>query len=51
MEKGPCNTQQVVSSMDNKNLLLSKTESIQNKNDCSFNSCDCPRCRNMNGNN
>ncbi|XP_025407818.1 stAR-related lipid transfer protein 7, mitochondrial [Sipha flava] len=46
IEKGACNTQQVVSSMDDKNV--SKTESIQKKYDCSFNSCDCSRCRNMN---
>lgn len=49
-EKNGCSTQQIVSSIDDENLVLSKTENKQNKFDCSFTSCDCPRCRNMNGN-
>lgn len=31
-------------------LSMSKTENNQNKFDCSYTSCDCPRCRNMSGN-
>lgn len=49
-EQNARNTQTIVSSLEDENILISKTESIQNKYDCSFTRCDCPRCRNMNGN-
>lgn len=29
---------------------LPKAENIENKFDCLYNSCDCSRCKNMNGN-
>lgn len=35
---------------NNENLCIPKAENVQNKSDCSFMSCDCPRCKNMNGN-
>lgn len=31
-------------------LNCSKTENNKNQIDCSYSSCDCPRCRNMSGN-
>lgn len=45
-----CNSEETVSSNNNEKLPTSNVENIQYKFDCSHTSCDCPRCRNMNGN-
>lgn len=42
--------QKLVSITNNENLCISKAKNVQNKFDCSYTSCDCPRCKNMNGN-
>lgn len=42
--------QKPISSINDDKLPMSKAENAQNKLDCSYTSCDCSRCRNMDGN-
>ncbi|XP_060869222.1 stAR-related lipid transfer protein 7, mitochondrial [Metopolophium dirhodum] len=40
-------SQKPVSNINELNCSMSKTENNKNQIECSYNSCDCPRCRNM----
>lgn len=40
----------VTTNINDEKLPTSNADNIQNKFDCLYNSCNCARCRNMNGN-
>lgn len=40
----------VTKNINDEKLPTSNADNIQNKFDCLYNSCNCARCRNMNGN-
>lgn len=44
-----CVSQKLIS-INNEKLPTPETENAQNKFNCSHTSCNCPRCKNMNGN-
>lgn len=45
-----CNSEETLSNINSEKISTSNVENIKYKFECSHISCDCPRCRNMDGN-